>query len=332
MKIFILGRTEYLYGTAVQLTEKHDICGIITAGAMPEYSKNEDDFRELAVRLGCPYLFANSVTPEAIKLMSESKADICVSLNWKSVLKEDVISLFPFGILNAHFGDLPAYRGNAVINWAILNGEKKTTITIHQMSPGEIDSGDIWKKLDMPIDDNTTIGDITDFCIENTPKLFTEVIEGIENGTLKPVTQISTGIPPKRCYPRLPVYNKIDWSQSAARIHALIRASGKPYSGAFSYIKIDGELKKIYIWKSRIISDSTNDDGYPGHIIKNDQITGESLVFTGLGIIAITEAQYENEEVFQPGKKWKSIRLHFGMDIEEELIEVKKILKKITGK
>ncbi len=320
MKIFILGRTEYLYDTSVKLAESHEICGIITADSMPEYSKNENDFRLLAEKLKCPFLHSNTITSAVKEAITASGADICISLNWKTVLKEDVISLFPQGILNAHFGDLPSYRGNAVINWAILNGEKKITLTIHQMTPGEIDSGRIWKKMDMPIDENTQIGDITDFCRTNAPLLFEETVNGIADGTLIPVEQSATGITPSRCYPRLPEYSKIDWNLPAAAIHALIRASAKPYSGAFSYMKSDGVVRKIFIWKSRLVKPVILSYAVPGHIMKNDPDSGESIVFTGDGLIAISLVQFDGGEEFEPGKKWKSIRMHFGVDAEEELI------------
>ena len=327
MKIFILGRTEYLYDTAVKLSAAHDICRIITADAMPEYSKNENDFRLLAEKMNCPFLHSNTINAAVKNAISESGADICISLNWKTVLKEDVISLFPHGILNAHFGDLPSYRGNAVINWAILNGEKKITITIHQMTPGEIDSGVIWKKLDMPINDDTQIGEITDFCKKNTPLLFNDVVDGIDKGTIQPVEQLATGIAPSRCYPRLPEYSKINWGLPAADIHALIRASAKPYSGAYSYIRSEGAIKKIYVWKSRLVKPEIISYAVPGHIIKNDPDSGESIVFTGNGLIAISLVQFEGGEEFEPGKTWKSIRMHFGVEAEEELLLLQNKLK-----
>jgi len=329
MRIFILGRTEYLYDTAIKLSAEHTICGIVTADSMPEYSRDENDFKSLAKTLNCPFILSNTINQKVKEMISASGADICISLNWKTVLKEDVISLFPHGILNAHFGDLPSYRGNAVINWAILNGENKIVLTIHQMTPGEIDSGAIWKKLEMPIKDNTPIGEVTEFCKKNTPLLFAETVNGIEKGTIKPVEQSATGIEPSRCYPRLPEYSKINWSGTAREIHALIRASGKPYSGAFTYIKFEGEIKKIFIWNSRLVEQSITSYAVPGHIIKNDAASGESIVFTGEGLLAVTNVQFDGGEVFEPGKTWKSIRMHFGIDAEEELLTMQKKLREL---
>ncbi|MCX7877351.1 MAG: formyltransferase family protein [Ignavibacteria bacterium] len=322
MKVFILGRTEYLFDTALLLSEKHRICGIATAKAMPEYSVKEEDFRKLADRLSCPFHYTDKITDELKDFIKSSAPDICVSVNWVTVLKEDVINLFPKGILNAHFGDLPSYRGNAVINWAILNNEDKIAVTIHQMVPGEIDSGPVWLKDYLNVTKNTTISEVVRFCREKTPELFLRVVNGIENNTLKPTEQDKLNLKPFRCYPRLPEYSKINWSHSAEEIHNLIRASSKPYSGAYTYLKIEDEIKKVYIWESQVVNTHSEDIAAPGHIIKNNKATGESWVMTGKGILSIKSAQYEGEDEFKPGLKWKSIRMHFGFDPEDEIYKL----------
>lgn len=66
-----------------------------------------------------------------------------MSLNYSSIISQKVIDLFPLGILNAHGGDLPKYRGNACQAWAILNGETKIGLCIHSMIGGEVDNGNI---------------------------------------------------------------------------------------------------------------------------------------------------------------------------------------------
>lgn len=328
MKIVILGRTEYLYDTAEMLSKEHEIAAIITAKAMPEYDKNEKDFDELAKKLNCKFYITNKIDNKLREIIKRSQAEICISLNWVTILKDDIIGLFKHGILNAHFGDLPSYRGNAVINWAILNNENQIAVTIHRMVPGKIDSGNVLKKKYMQLETNTTMGDIVAFCRENTPQLFSETINEIAAGKSKEIEQSTQPQTAFRCYPRVPEFSKIDWSRSAEEIHALVRASAKPYSGAYSYIKIDREIKKVYIWKSEINCTDTADIGVPGNIIHNDKTTGRSSIYTGKGILDIIEAQYEGEEVFEPGKVWKSIRLHFGIDIEEEILNLYKLYKK----
>ena len=116
MKILILGRTEILFDTVLNLSRQHRIVGIITARAAPEYSKTEKDFEKLAEELGCPFLLKKELDNEVESFLTASGPDICVSLNWVGVIRQNILSRIPMGILNAHFGDLPRYRFHAVLD------------------------------------------------------------------------------------------------------------------------------------------------------------------------------------------------------------------------
>lgn len=323
MRVLILGRTEILYETAQLLSERHEICGIITGKAVPEYSRDEEDFRRLAEEFSCPFLCSTTIGENELAMIEKTRPDICVSLNWISIVNEDVISMIPHGILNAHCGDLPRYRGNAVINWALLQHEPFITLSIHYMTPGEIDSGPVLLQGAMDVTPETTILEVLEFWRSSTPSMFSNTLDGIEDGTINAFNQDETGKIAFRCYPRLPIHSKIDWSRSAIDIHALVRASTHPYSGAYTYLRHEGRIRKLYIWSSRVVDKDTSDLGVPGHIIRNDTQTGESHVYTGKGILAISSVQYSDvDKEFMPGKVWKSIRIGFGIDIEEELMHL----------
>lgn len=326
MRVLIIGRTEVLYETVLLLAKEHSICGIITSVASPEYSKKEDDFEKLAHELNCPFIICKTLNKSVIEFITNCNADIAISVNWISVINNNIINLFPYGILNCHPGDLPRYRGNAVCNWAMINNETEIIITIHYMVGGELDSGDILVQESFPIEEHTTITEFVKYWEEITPLLFKKAIDGLVNNSIKPIKQISIEKEPFRCFPRLPIDSKIDWTKNALEIDRLIRASSKPYSGAYTYYKINEEIKKIFIWKSRVIQTETSDIGTPGQIIFNNKENGESHVLTGGGILAICEVQFENEQLFFPGTAWKSIRTRFGIDIEQEIILLKKYI------
>ncbi len=328
MKVLIIGRSEYLYDTAIALSNDHVICGIVTAKASPEFDKNENDFRKLAKKLGSRFIFKNKIDNKILGVIDALKPDIAISINWVSILNKEMTDRFRYGILNAHFGDLPSYKGNAVINWALINRAKSISLTIHTMKPGIIDDGKILMKLPIAISNNTTISDIVEFCRKNIPLMFVKVLKIISKKKSEVPKVRFKAKDPFRCYPRLPEYSKIDWNRSAEDIHALVRASAKPYSGAYSYMKINGIIKKVYVWETVLQSSKTKDKAVPGHIIKNDSQTGISSIFTGEGIIGLKSVQYDGEEIFKPGKKWKSIRIHFGIDLEAEIISLYKTLRK----
>ena len=323
MNIFIIGRTGFLYETVKKLAKKNKICGIITSKAAPEYNKNQSDFKRLAQKLKSPYLYTWKLSSNAIDMIKSSGAEIAISINWVSIINKKIINLFKHGILNAHFADLPKYKGNAVVNWAILNGESSIPLTIHYMTE-ELDSGDILMQKFINITDTTTVKDVYDYAYYEIPSMFSEVIDFIINKGSEPISQNLKNKESFRCYPRIPQDSKIDWNDSAEYIDRLVRASTHPYSGAYTFIKHDGILKKMYVWKTRVVKKETNDMGVNGHIIRNATKTGESWVFCGRGIIALQLVQFNDGTEFEPGKIFKSIRIRFGFDVEEEIINLQK--------
>mgnify|MGYP001330208937 CR=1 FL=1 len=327
MKILIMGRKQNLYSSAIKISKHHNIVGIVTCKSNAEYSINESHFENLSVELGCPFLYTNIINNKVFDLIENTKPEIVISCNWISIIREEFIDNIPKGILNLHFGDLPNYRGNSVTNWAIVGFEKEITLTVHQMIAGELDSGDIWAQKKMTLDDDTTINDINDFSEKHAPKLFMDAINKISKG-IKPKKQGDLGKIAFRCYPRLPVDSKIDWSKSALEINALVRASILPYPMAFSYIKEKEIIRKVYITSSYVVNEKTNDIGTPGHITKNDKDSGDTWVYTGEGIIGLRKIKFDGESEIHPGRYWKSIRIRFGIDIEQELINIYEKLQK----
>jgi methionyl-tRNA formyltransferase len=143
MKVAIIGRTQILYDTVLKLIDAgHSINVVVTAKASPEYTKKEGDFVKLCKSHKIPCFITPKLEgPALCRLLAGS--DIGVSINWVSIMNQKDISYFKLGILNAHFGDLPRYRGNACPNWAIINGEKDVTVSMHFMEGGMLDCGKV---------------------------------------------------------------------------------------------------------------------------------------------------------------------------------------------
>lgn len=327
MKIAIIGRTEVLFDTVKHLSKSHKISCIITARASSHYQKKERDFKLLAKKLQCPFMLAASIDTSVVSLITQLHPDIAISVNWISLFQENFIKQFYYGILNCHPGDLPRYRGNAATNWAILQREKTTVFTVYSVVANKLDSGIILSNKKIDITNKMTIADINVLWKQNAPILFSKAINKLRTDNILPYRSrlIQAGF---RCYPRIPEDSKIDWSDSAENIHNLIRASSKPYSGAYTYLKIKNRIKKLYIWKSSVVEQVTNDISTPGHIIFNNSITGESYIYCGQGIISLHDVQYEGGQNFKPGRVWKSIRMKFGIDWENEIIKLYKALHK----
>ncbi len=326
MKIAIIGRTQILYETAIKLHEEgHQICCILTSKAEPEYSRTEKHFEHLAKKINVPFILTNTLNKPEIEILCKG-LDAGVSVNWISIILERHIDLFRLGILNAHLGDLPKYRGNACANWAIINNEKTITNSIHFMEGGLLDCGRVIMQNQFELTNETTISDIYKWAEETTPTLFARALQIINKDNeyfLKYANPDSDES--FRCYPRLPEDSFINWNLSAVNIHNLIRAVCYPFSGAYTYHWHQGEIKKLTVLKSRVVKHDAHDIAVPGHVLENNSKTGGSYVQCGNGIIALLECKYDDEdEVFAPGKLWKSIRMRLGVRVDDWLWSIYK--------
>ena len=111
MKIAIIGRTEVLFDTTVNLRESGHEIVFLTAKEAPEYTKTAADFRALSESWDIPFAHSPKIS-EFEDFLRSTDADIGVSINYPGIIPQGIINIFPFGMLNAHGGDLPRYRGN----------------------------------------------------------------------------------------------------------------------------------------------------------------------------------------------------------------------------
>ena len=266
MRIAIIGRTEILYETAFLLRDQgHEIALIVTAKEAPEYTKTSEDFRTLADSCGIPYIFTPRIDEAIDVIRSLPAIDIGVSLNYSGIIPQSVIELFPLGILNAHGGDLPRYRGNACQAWAILNGESRIGLCIHRMIGDELDSGDIIVKNQLLIQHTTKVTDAWAWMNQRIPDMFLNAVNCLaqDPGYILEA-QSKNPDDALRCYPRRPEDGRIDWYKISLQVLRLINASNKPYSGA--YCKF--ENKKMVIWDAEIVEQNENICAVPGQVTK----------------------------------------------------------------
>lgn len=316
MRVAALGRTKLLYDSIKHLYNKGmKIVLIATSKSSPEYSVTEKDFENLAKSIGAE--FFNDVhinNSDKINMIKKLNPDIGISINWQGIINEEIIKIFPYGLLNCHAGDLPKYRGNAVANWAIINGEKEITVTIHKMDKG-LDTGDVVLKKGIPINDNTKIADIVESLENIVPIMFYDSVIGLNSGKIVPIQQDKDLKKALRCYPRIPSDSFIDWNESAEYINKLVRASSEPYSGAYTYFN----KKKLYILRSHIEKFQVPSVYIPGQVVwkKNDK--GEVGIATKKDILVIEKVKIGDGEAILPTEVIKSLRTRLGMMLQDEI-------------
>lgn len=324
MNIVAIGRTKNLYNAILDFVKNgHSIAAIITSKAAPEYSVNEHNFCELAKKLNCHFYDLSLNHNSLDNVLSNIKsADIGISVNWTRIITKKILTHFQIGILNAHFGDLPDYRGNACPNWAIISGDKKLVLSVHLMEGEQLDCGRVICQDTYFLGEMDSIGDVYEWSEKVIPKLFVDAVNRLNDDPEYCLKYAPCdGSKGFRCYPRTPDDSFINWSSSAVDIDRLVKASSHPFRGAYTYFIECGLLKRLYIHKSRVFSVKTSDLGVPGRILLNDKSTGCTHVMCKDGILEILQCQIDDGDIFAPGTYFRSIRTKFGVRIEDYMWE-----------
>lgn len=328
MKFAAFGRTQWLFDAVVAAAARGHVPVLIgTARPSPEYTVTERDFERLADRLGCEYFTSQNMNrPEVTERLSRCAADVAISMNWPGILSRSFLERFPQGVINAHPGDLPRFRGNAAPNWAILTGESAVVVTLHRMAEA-LDSGPVLLQRSMPIDEGTYIGDAYAFIAKHVPEMFAEVLDGLQANTL--VERPQSEAQARRCLPRLPIDSEIRWADSARNIAALIRASAEPFPGAYTFL--DGQ--RLAIWRAHVAPSPFDFLGAPGQVA--DRLpTGHVTVACGAGLLIVEEVELDSQGRQPAARVLTSSRMRLGAqsaDIARLRAEVRALSDRLRG-
>ena len=316
MKVAALGRTRMLYDSILRVHEAgHEITLIGTCAAAPEYGVTARDFQRLARRLQCPFFDDARINrPQRLKQLGRARADAAISVNWLTLMGEEALGQFPRGVINAHAGDLPRYRGNACPNWAILAGEREIALTLHRMAAG-LDAGPVLAQRRLALDDTVYIGDVYRFMEENVPSMFVEVLNGLQAGTLTERPQPSDPALSLRCFPRRPEDGHIDWARPAEHLARLVRASAEPFAGAYTYL--DG--RKLIVWRAHAERLPYPYLGAPGQVAEIRGSDGGVAVICGDGVLVLEVVALERGKRTAASAAIRSGRARLGLDLAAEV-------------
>lgn len=238
---------------------------------------------------------------EFLQEVKQIKPDLICVVAYGKILPQELLDIPRYGCVNVHGSLLPKYRGAAPIQWAVLNGDKKTGITTMFMNAG-MDTGDMILKQEVKIGEDETTGELWEKLSKIGSKLLVETVKQIENGTEKREKQPEDGTIAPMLSKEMA---KIDWeNKTAMQIKNLVRGLN-PIMGAFSYL----ENKKIKFWKVQVMSDEELFKKFEGLEEYKDnlkKIQSGTVLFSddknGLyikakeGIIQVLEIQGENSK------------------------------------
>jgi len=289
MRVALLGRSELSLKTGEAIIARgHTIVVVATGKPAPEYKVG---LRELeSAAKGWNSTFIPRVDSEVVAgCLAQSDIDVGVSINYPGILTSRAIDACRLGILNAHGGDLPRYRGNACQAWAIVQGESHVAVCVHRMVPDRVDEGDILGRRYFPLLPESKIGDVYRWMEEVIPEMFAETLSELERDSHFILERQSEDPQDAlRCFPRRPEDGRISWNLKPIEIVRLVNASGPPYAGA--YCEIDN--RRVIVLTASIAQDLTPFLAVPGQVIA---LTKDSVtVACKEGAVEIQEAQLED--------------------------------------
>jgi methionyl-tRNA formyltransferase len=168
---------------------------------------------------------------KAIQFIGNSYIEVLVSVNYLFLIEEDLILLPSKLAINIHGSLLPKYRGRTPHVWAIINGESKTGITVHQITKG-CDEGKIINQLEIPIHKEMTGGELLSVYNAHYLSLIVKTLKIIELNDFKLIVQNEKAA--TYFGKRTPADGIINWNWSKERIINWVRAQAYPYPGAFT--------------------------------------------------------------------------------------------------
>ena len=227
---------------------------------------------------------------EFISQIKDMNPDVICVVAYGKILPKEILDIPKLGCINVHGSLLPKYRGAAPIQWAVLNGDKKTGITTMYMDVG-MDTGDMILKQEVEIGEDETTGELWDRLSKIGGELLVETLKQIESGTAPREKQGED-------FSVAPMLNKemakIDWeNKTAQEIKNLVRGLN-PIMGAYTFLN----GSKIKFWKVDIAKNIGYDEDNiqifkNGTVLVSDQRDG-LFIKTKKGILSVLEIQGEN--------------------------------------
>ena len=289
MKIVYMGTPDFAAG----ILEAVVLAGheVVLAVSQPDKPKGRGKalqfppVKEYAISQGIEVYQPRKVREaECVEFIRERQPEIIVVAAFGQILPKELLDLPKYGCINVHASLLPKYRGAAPIQWAVINGDKVSGVTIMRMDVG-LDTGDIIETAETEISPEETGGSLFHKLEKLGAKLLVETMEKIENGTARYTKQEESqashvGMIDKSM-------GDIDWKKSAVEIENLIRGLN-PWPSA--YTRLNGKTLKI--WKA--LPEPGGEPQKAGCVYLVNK--KELKIHTGDGVLSLLEVQLEGKK------------------------------------
>jgi methionyl-tRNA formyltransferase len=266
-RVLLVGLGPTAHSALQGLLPAHDVVGLVRDG--------DDETTRLAADVGVEVLSSTSLVGLR-SAVQRLEPDCVVISSYRRVVPGDLVMACRW--LNVHYAELPRLRGRATVNWALINGDPHTAITIHEVVPG-LDQGNVLFQETVAIPERATVTDL----YETLNAIQRQELGGVVSrflggfrGTVQDEANASYGAT------RLPCDGAIDWTSPTASIDRLVRALTHPFPGAYTWIGLD----RLFVdlaepatgrWEGRV----------PGRVVAIDRESGGVEVLTGDGVLKL---------------------------------------------
>lgn len=253
MKVIFMGTPDFAVPCLEQLVKKeYEIVGVFSQPDKPAGRKQiltpppvKIFAEENGIQVYQPTSLKNS---ETVNLIKDLCADVIIVVAYGKILSAEILGAAKYGCINVHASILPKYRGAAPIQWAVINGDKETGVTVQQMNEG-VDTGDILRIEKTDISADETSEQLFERLSYLGADALIKTLEDIENGNINPVAQPEGDFGyAKKITKEL---SPINWNMPARSVHNLVRGL-QTWPCATS--KINGKNVKIH---KTVLSDKT---------------------------------------------------------------------------
>ena len=279
MRVVFLGTPEFAVPSLDALYEHAEVVGAVCQPDRERDRKGriiEGAVKRRAEELGIPVYQFEKIRRDGVETLRALAPDVMITCAYGQILSQEILDIAPLGVLNVHGSVLPKYRGSAPIQRALINGEKKTGVTIMKTDIG-MDTGAILSMKELEINGDDYVGDLYEKLSCVGADLLIKTLDGYLSGEIIPVPQndaLATQAPPLK---KEEAY--LDFTRSAESVRNVIRGFG------YGVCEFRDEQLKIY--RAEAIDDcGENTAGTVVTAVKHDFI-----VACGSGALAISELQ-----------------------------------------
>lgn len=288
MKIVFMGTPDFSVGALEALLKAgHEVTAVVT---QPDKCKGRSDklifspVKECALAHDIPVLQPERIKrPEAVEELQKYPADVFVVAAFGQILSKKILDMPKYGSINIHASLLPKYRGSSPIQWAVINGEEETGVTIMQMDEG-LDTGDILYQKTLKLEPKETGESLFERLAVLGAEAIVEALPLLEEGKLTPIPQKEEEATKTVMLKK--AMGEIDWTKSAVEIERLVRGLNS-WPSAYTYM--DG--KQLKIWDADVDKEADVKPGEVAFVEKQRFAVG-----CGEGILWINSLQLEGKK------------------------------------